>query len=515
MKNKIFKHLVAFAVILSMLFCITACGSESGSTAIGDDVIDSPYDSSTGDSGDAMTQSTVLSDSDLRYVMIYNPKIYDENNQFDNSSLKVGAFGSQIDTNASRADGLETEQKYASISQMEWMQYLPSKIELEGDRADPMGIDYKLGDKKNFYYTKNDLSLLDRSEAEFTCIYVGEYCHIWSIDDSVGQSAIEAAGREFDEKIYKEVAGVFGTPRFVGETGKVNILLFEMPSYYLGYFANPDIFLESEHSYVGIDFNCNTGHAIININIDLLRYPGNEELTYSTLAHELQHLINTSAFFSTASASLMNTWLNEGMSGYIETVLYPNSKELSGHYEAFNESDLIRNGQSLYNFASDAPDVGVYGSVYYFSKYLEKISGKNIFADIMEYWRDSYSLTLSVPEALANSVSKTLYNEINSSIDYSTLGLTFESDAHEWMSKLCLNFYLSTLSNNKNISDFEKIKPEALLYDSIDSANIEGGGRLIIALNENTFEIPEDSDSGLVYIGLDKDFQPITEFICK
>ena len=51
---------------------------------------------------------------------------------------------------------------------------------------------------------------------------------------------------------------------------------------------------------------------------------------------------------------------------------------------------------------------------------------------------------------------------------------------------------------------------EALLYDSLEPAEIEGGGRIVIATRSGTFSIPKDADRGLVYLGLDSHFRPVT-----
>ena len=83
------------------------------------------------------------------------------------------------------------------------------------------------------------------------------------------------------------------------------------------------------------------------------------------------------------------------------------------------------------------------------------------------------------------------------------------------MSKLILDFYVSVLSNRDDIDEFENIKPEALLYDEINEAEIEGGGRIIVAVNDTTFDIPDEADSGLVYVGLDEDFEVVTPFVCS
>jgi len=516
MKQKRFKHILAMVLALAMVFCMVACSSdddsEGSSKGSGNKGNGNTGNTNEGGStsGVKMEQATELSDPDLRYVMIYNPKVYDERS-YSNSTLTVGSFGSQVDAGGGRGDGVQTEPEFTSISQLEWTKYLADNIQLEENRGDVMGVDYDEGDTQLFYYSSNG-ELGNRNQAEFTCQYAGEYCYIWTMD-TISQSVIEDLGEEFDENIYEEVSSLFGTPRFVGETGKINILLYDMTGGLMGYFALPDLFVKAEHKAAGLEgMTCNTGHAIINVNAQYLGRNSGAGL-YSTMAHELQHLINFSAYFDTTQGVWMNTWCNEAMSGYIEEKLYPGAIEEEGRFYSYNSSDLIRNGQSLYNFETSYFDIGVYGSVYYFSRYMEKLAGKNVFSDMMDYWRTSYSDTLSTAEALSQSVSKEVYREISNTIDYSPLKLRFASEDEEWMSKLCLDFYLNTLSDSRNVSDFDEIDQDALLYDSIDGAEIEGGGRVIVALSDDTFEIPEDSDEGLIYIGLDKNFEPITGFV--
>ena len=83
------------------------------------------------------------------------------------------------------------------------------------------------------------------------------------------------------------------------------------------------------------------------------------------------------------------------------------------------------------------------------------------------------------------------------------------------MSKLTLQFYLSLLSNSENISDFANVNRQSILYDSVEGTKVEGGGRLVFAVTGTTFTIPEDADSGLIYIGLDANFKPVTSPIYK
>ena len=47
------------------------------------------------------------------------------------------------------------------------------------------------------------------------------------------------------------------------------------------------------------------------------------------------------------------------------------------------------------------------------------------------------------------------------------------------------------------------------------TADIEGGGRVIFAVKNGTYEIPEDADTGLVYVGLNEDMEIVTNIVCK
>ena len=54
-----------------------------------------------------------------------------------------------------------------------------------------------------------------------------------------------------------------------------------------------------------------------------------------------------------------------------------------------------------------------------------------------------------------------------------------------------------------------------LLYDSLMEANIEGGGRLIMAVKDGQFQIPANADKGLVYVGLNENMEIVTNICCN
>ena len=84
------------------------------------------------------------------------------------------------------------------------------------------------------------------------------------------------------------------------------------------------------------------------------------------------------------------------------------------------------------------------------------------------------------------------------------------------MSKLTLQFYLELLSKDDTDPEaFSLVDGRDLLYNQINPATIEGGGRIIIALQGDSYTIPSDADTGLIYVGLNGNFEPVTELVFR
>lgn len=455
----------------------------------------------------------LLSDDEISYVMIYNPNIYDELAEV-NDTLYTGEIADYVEAVMSKADGLAqpgSDIVPRSFSETNGeLDY--SGFDISGSRAGAFVTPYQKGDTHAFYCGDETRTL-----KTFTCYYAGENCNIWGCDNSITDAQAEDVGKEFDKNIYKQTTDIFGKSRFASNGGKVNLLFYPMTDGLGGFFHIFDLWATGEVSPEEISmYGINTDHDIVNINSKIV---DSKEHTYPTIAHEFQHLICFTDFFETTDGINMRTWLNEAMSGYIEEVLYPGSKELSGHYEAFCESNRIRHGQSMYNFESTTTnmewDIGVYGSVYLFSEYLASRAGDDIFSDIHKYWRTSYSSTLDESEAIAESVPSDLYDEVDNLFDYEQK-IRFKSGNEEWLSKLTLDFYMSIFKENKNNPDaYKNIESQTLLYDEINPADIEGGGRVVVALKDGQFKFPTDADKGLVYIGFNKDFEFVTDYVVR
>lgn len=468
----------------------------------------------SGCAGGGTTVKDFSNTEGVSYVMIYNPNIYDELEEV-NDNLNTGDFGAYVEAVINKADGLEEKEQPAVMSQSisEVMNDVPlDKFDIGGSRGGSFIAPYSVGDTHQFYCGTEAREL-----KTFVCRYAGENCNIWTYDNSMSSTAVEDYGKEFDENIYDKMSTMFGEPRFADNGGKVNLLFYPMDGNTGGFFHALDLWASDEVSPLEVSQYCiNTDHAIVNINSLLTDY---KDFMYSTMAHEFQHLICFTNFFYTAGGINMRTWLNEAMSGYVEEQLYPGAKDIAGHYEAFVESSRIRHGQSMYNFDTTLTksefDIGVYGSVYLFSEYLANLSGGDVFSNIHSYWRNSYSSTLNEAEAIVKSVPEDVFNKINSTFDFGEK-VAFSDSNESWLSKLTLNYYLSLLKHDEtDPKAYEKVVSQTLLYDEINPADIEGGGRVIVALKDGKFEIPEDADYGFVYVGLDENFEVITDYIIQ
>ena len=480
---------------------------------------------STGDSLDGRT--------DIAYVLIYNPALWDEKNTDSmnndlNEKLNTGTLEFQIDPNMRvRADLEEAEPEFTLIAQNE-LGALPEDMELDPNAVRAGGLPpiYELGDTHEFYIGHREL----RPES-LTCVYAGESCYIWTLEDSISAEQAGRYGKEFDEVIYPADTEIFGSARFCEDGGKVHILYYdfgETSKSYLGFFRPRDLFSAADLSSSPEDaenyrrkHQLNFDHAIIHINSRQCSNPKGEAMVFSTQAHEFQHLICFTDYIESSFGGYADTWLNEAMSGYVEEKLYPGTKSQEGHFASLLQSALIRCGQSLYNFKTlpSSPltrqDIGVYGSVFLFSNYLEAEAGPDIFHRIHDYYRDGANSDLSTPAALYATVPADFRDRIEQTYVYPA-GIHFDSPAREWTSKLALDYYLSHLSyDSADPASYAQIRAQALLYDELDPTLIEGGGRVLVATLNGSFVIPEDADDGLLYIGLDSDFRPITGICSK
>ena len=375
------------------------------------------------------------------YVLIYNPNIYDE---LDSSttyltSLTTGDLAGRILTGINRAGGLEGEGTSPStVSQAELAGAVDmGGIDRSGARADGLTVSHSVGEQADFF--THNLEMNARVSRTFTCVYEGEHCYIWSFEDSVSDAQAEDLGKEFDGTIYPKDTEAFGQGRFTENGGKVNILMYPLREGLCGFFTPMDIFSSSEcPAFYAEEKGFNTDQAIININSDMLAV--NREMTLSTLAHEYQHQICASDVFNYKDTPWMRTWLNEAMSAYAEDMIYPTIMDTGYYNQLIYLSDSFRKGQSLYNFGVTNEDIGAYGAVCLFERYLTAHNGDDIFSKIHDYWRNSYRADVTEAQTLYESVSDSFRSEIDGRYTWpDAIQNSFADEADRWMSKMTLD----------------------------------------------------------------------------
>ncbi len=475
---------------------------------------------------------------DIAYVLIYNPAGWDEEKsdgmgKDTNEKLTTGTLETQIDANMRVRAGFEDEEpEFTFIAQTKFTG-LPEGKELNPEfvRAGGLPDLYDVGDTSDFY-----VGISDRRLESLTCMYVGESCYVWALNGCISEAQAQRYGKEFDEVIYPADTEIYGSARFVEDGGKVNVLYYDFgssESSVLGFFSMGDLYASEELGNTPDERNTliqryklNTDRAIINVNAIACSNPAHEAIVFSTQAHEFQHLICFTDYFESYYGSrglnggTPDTWLNEAMSGYIEEKLYPGVKLSEGHYGALESSGLIRHGQSLYNFYTANvlniyQDIGVYGSVFLFSNYLENENDSQVFHRIHDYYRAGTNSDTSTAAALYSSVGDSFRDQIDKRYSFPA-ELKFASEAQEWTSKMALDYYLSLLSYDSSDPDsYANVRAGTLLYDELDPTLIEGGGRVLVATLDGSFTIPDDADYGLIYIGLDKSFNPVTGICYK
>ena len=443
--------------------------------------------------------------TDISYMMIYNPDTFDENATL-NLTQNTGNLSEWVSPSSVRADDMQADAAYTTKAQQDLKEIVGDAdlTDLPTDRAGGLIKTYKEGDTQSFFYNE--------TKGSFTCLYAGNKCNVWMLpaDISKKDQAI-AIGKEFDANIYDKDVALFGEPRYADEGGKIQIIFEPMEGNLGGYFMPIELFTTPEALYLNLPTTGhNYDHAIIHINSVMLgKGQEVEKLIYSTMAHEFQHLINMSDLFYGNSGKITNTWLNEAMSGYAEEKIYPGSKESEYHDMALMVSERVRHGQSMYNFDNDGEDIGVYGMVYLFSEYLAKNGGEDIFKKIHNAYRTSIT-DIDDAKAIYDSMPAAFVSEIDAKYAYpaSTVSGTKEQ---EWLSKLIMDFNLDLMAQAQ--SSFKRLDKNYLLYDQVAPAQLEGGGRIIAPTKSGTFAIPSDAGKPLAYIGLDKDYKPVTDVV--
>jgi immune inhibitor A len=209
---------------------------------------------------------------------------------------------------------------------------------------------YQVGDRQTFWATNTDNN--EQFQVDATLEYLTDHAYFW-VEDGVdfNQDEAQALVDAFENKMYPTDRSFFGSEWSPGVDEDPHIYMLYasgIGSGIAGYFSSVDEFHPDANEF-------SNAHEMFMFNAD--NSPLSDEYTYSTLAHEFQHMIHWKQDRNETS------WLNEGSS---ELASFLNGYSAGGWDYAFvSDPDL-----QLTDWPNDPDATGPhYGAGFMFMAY--------------------------------------------------------------------------------------------------------------------------------------------------
>jgi immune inhibitor A len=259
---------------------------------------------------------------------------------------------------------------------IELSQRLGGKGEISRTFPDPHAP-YQIGDSKSFWATNVDNRENFRITA--TVRYLGQHVYFW-IDNTVDyiEEDLVALGDTFDQQIYPTTQAFFGSEWNPGvdDDPRIHILYASgLGKSLAGYYSSADQLHPDAHEY-------SNAHEMFLINADNLQLWHNS--IYSTLAHELQHMIHWHIDKNE------ETWLNEGFSMLSEIINGYNPGGFDRIYLQNTDLQLTDWGA---NIGENAPH---YGAAMLFTAYFYDRFGESVTQALVSDQRNGMESISSV-----------------------------------------------------------------------------------------------------------------------
>jgi hypothetical protein len=351
-------------------------------------------------------------------------------------------------------------------------------------------------------------------QLEASKLYEGKYCAILAEDNPdiiITTDQAKAIADEFDTKIYQSVVENFsmknfiygGIPfknimecasRLVGKwDGKLTILLLDIQDSYappdnMGYVAG---YFSAANFYDQKSLNGTGHHTNLSSMIYVDTNPGLKddlENTYSTLAHELQHLINFVTTVCLDRDFLTDTWIDEGLSSQAE-FLYLGELESRIKYYNDDPKGTIARGNNFFvwdNYPGDSI-LDEYATVYLFFRWLYLQTGEkpNIFYDIeTSLYSDQRAVT-------------GVFQKINPPNPLST----WETLLRTWLAANYIN-HPDNQYGYKSKPLLNEIKAKTT-SGVLNKVNLYPGEGVYSLIDNTNYTLPGDSGANIRYAGLD------------
>jgi hypothetical protein len=262
----------------------------------------------------------------------------------------------------------------------------------------------KIEPKRNFWAIWIDNEMEQRwYSCPSSLLATGACCLVYGEDKlNIPVSFAEDVAAEFDNSVYSKITGAFGHPSDLDKNGKVIILLHKIEepgggnSYTAGYFNANDL-LYNSYSNRG---------EMLYINYK----PSYTNQLYSTMAHELQHLINCSLH----PDKPMDLWIDEGLASAAEYLYGGPQIDRIWHFNS-DQQQTIQKGNNFFIWEGywedylredDQPvdQLANYSTAYLFFQWLRihAANGSGIYRDIINSSSLDYQ---AVTDAAKNSIS--------------------------------------------------------------------------------------------------------------
>ncbi|MDR0289962.1 MAG: hypothetical protein LBI06_03420 [Treponema sp.] len=253
--------------------------------------------------------------------------------------------------------------------------------------------------EENFFYAQNmETRRYYKVEAEM--LFEGEKCVIWAeISARISQSEAEEIANEYDNAIRPCVVDAFSKKDFTDSSEayhfedmldyanwlayrddkKLTILLLDIKdgftnprtdSYVAGYFFSGNF--QPAGKIVGTTHYSN-GRDMIYMDT----HPGldmERRQTYATFAHELQHLINYVTSVQMRRQSLMDIWIDEGLSSQAEYLYLGHNPEDKCEWFSKDQEGTIAKGNNFFVWGNHEEKrlsiLDDYATVYLFFRWL-------------------------------------------------------------------------------------------------------------------------------------------------
>jgi large repetitive protein len=349
-------------------------------------------------------------------------------------------------------------------------------------------VQYELGSSKEFWAYNHEKDEDYKLNAKL--MYSGSKVNVWVHNNEITEGNAKQLGEEFDNRIYSSVINHFGPASDVDGDGKINLLCFDIQDgfednggFIGGYFNQMDVY----------DVDKSNKSELLYIDTYPALGKNKNELTYafSTIAHELQHLVNYNQnVLIEGDPDGMDVWLDEALSMAAEQIY--KGTGLSDRIDYYNESFSIAKGHSLLYWDYNGDTLANYSLSYLFGQYLKTQAkqGDSIFKELLKDPNNNY-------KAVENVVKK-----------YVDPTLTFGKFSTHFRAALLLKE--SSGLNGFN-GDFIASNLHPRLYAGT-MKDLRGGGAVLVKIDpQDGFYKPESISSDMTYTVLSTNGIPASQ----